>query len=96
MKNKKTRNILINVSFFAIMIITYIWTDGRQLIPFSDRLNLPLWLVLLLCSLVLIFNYIKSTRVLIVKKAYIGLIITSVGTLLLLLCFAFSLYRFYK
>lgn len=96
MENKHLKNVLLNLSFFAIMVITYIWTDGRQLIPFSDKLNIPLWLVLLACSLVLLFNYVKSTRILIAKKEYVRLIMSSVCTLLLLVLFASSLYRYYK
>lgn len=96
MKNKHLRNVLLNLSCCAIMIITYIRTDGRQLIPFSDKLEPYFGLIMLACPLVLIFNYIRSTKILIAKKEYIRLALSSVSTLILLLFFICSLYRYYR
>lgn len=93
----KYKKIIVCLLLFSILVVySLVLSDYKQMLFFSDNMNLPVWSVALVCTLTIVLIYIKNAVNFVRDKKYFKLIFLSVSIFLLCLLFLIMCCNYYK
>lgn len=71
-------------------------SDGRQILLFGDKINMPLLLIVGICVLYVLYSYIINSIRLYKTKKYIRLTLFTALSILLIALYCISILHYYK